>query len=133
MAQMRAEIASLSQRMPAAPSHLMNEILHPKVVLPPSNIASSSNVSQCPSCRRAFDTWSGHYMLACGHYYHLSCLIRVMVLGKNYTICGTSIPLSLYKMLGLQLPTSRGPSTSSVIRGLHFEDQHGDTGSQHRQ
>ena len=132
MAQMRAEIASLSQRMPAAPSHLMNEVFHPEAVVPPP-IASSSNVNHCPSCRRAFDTWSGHYMLACGHYYHLSCLIRVMVLGENYSICNTSIPLTLYKMFGLQVPTTLGPSTSSVIRGIHFEDQQGDTGSQHRQ
>ena len=82
---------------------------------------------------RAFDTWSGHYMLACGHHYHLSCLIRVMVLGENCSICNTSIPLTLYKMFGLQVPTTLGPSTSSVIRGIHFEDQQGDTESQHRQ
>lgn len=55
-----------------------------------------------------------------------------MILGKNYSICNTPIPLTLYKMIGLQVPTKLGPSTSSVIRGIYFEDQHGDTGSQHR-
>ena len=79
MAQMRAEIASLSQRMPVAPSHFMNEVLHPEAVVPPP-IASSSNVSHCPSCRRAFDTWSGYYMLACELWFWVRTVVYATLL-----------------------------------------------------
>ena len=130
MTQIRADINSLSQRLPVSSStstsaHLMNIVLHPEAVIPPMD-ASSSTINQCPSCHKRFDTWSGHYMLACTHFYHLSCLIRSMVLGEQCHLCSAPFPLALYRMFGMQAPqVSQRPqphSTPSAFQNLNFEN-----------
>ena len=103
----------------------MIALLHLEVVVPPTNISSSSNISQCPSCVKAFDKWSGFYQLACGYYYHLAYLVQSMILGKSCLICSTPYPNALYRMFRIQAPlphpTNQCASTSSFLRNLNFD------------
>lgn len=125
LSQLHGSYEALSQCLNDG-GNMMSAVLHPEAVVPPSAIPSSStNASRCPSCTKFFDDWSGFYQLACGHYYHLACLVRSMVLGEPCLICSTPYPISLYRMFRMQAPLPRQQperaSTSSIMRNLHFD------------
>lgn len=126
LTQLQEGYEALSQRIPDA-GCMMSAVLHPEAVVPPSCVPSTSNVAQCPSCTKVFDNWSGFYQLACGHYYHLACLIRSMILGESCLICSTPYPITLYRMFRMQAPLPRPPnervSTSSILRNLNFDQE----------
>ena len=125
LSQLHGSYEALSQCLTDG-GNMMSAVLHPEAVVPPSAIPSNSNnANQCPSCTKVFDNWSGFYQLACGHYYHLACLVRSMVLGEPCLICSTPYPISLYRLFRMQAPLPHQPpkraSTSSIMRNLHFD------------
>ena len=93
LTQLSEDVQGLSQQLnPSArqDNHISHFVIHPDVVN--SDAAGSSLTNQCPVCYKLFDNWSGYYMLACGHYYHLVCLVRIMQTTSTCSICHKEIP-----------------------------------------
>ena len=121
------DIQHLRERVHPVPTqgdaHISNLVLHPDFVLASASEATSS--SQCPGCYKAFDGWSGNYTLACGHYYHLVCLIRLMQNDTKCAICAKDIPEGLYQIFGMgnDYRSKQARRTPSALRNLFNSDE----------
>lgn len=74
-------------------------IEHPNTILPPPLHAVAGG--PCPVCRAFFHDWSGHYVLPCGHMYHISCLMQSMMNSLTCAICNYELSEHLYNMFKL--------------------------------
>lgn len=76
--------------------HASTVIEHPNSIQNPpiSNVASGP----CPICRSFFHDWSGHYVIPCGHMYHITCLMQRMMNNLKCAICDYEISGHLYTM-----------------------------------
>lgn len=120
------DVQGLSQRLNPVRqgNHITHFLMHPELV-GVNDVASGSSNNNCPVCYKVFDGWSGHYVLSCGHYYHLVCLIRHMQTVASCAICGVSINQGLYTMFGMAQEYKQAGSqeaTPSAIRNL-FQDE----------
>ncbi len=119
MNRLSQDIQGLTDRVnptPTNPVHISHLIVHPDYV--PASAEEATGSAQCPVCTKVFDGWSGSYFLACGHFYHLICLIRLMQNNTQCAICSADIPQGLYYMFGMandykSKHTRRGPTGAS--------------------
>ena len=74
-------------------------IENPNSVLPPPLHAVAGG--PCPICRAFFHDWSGHYVVPCGHMYHISCLMQSMMNSLKCAICNYEISKHLYTIFKL--------------------------------
>lgn len=105
-------------------NHISHFLSHPELINE-ENVPSSSSGSQCPLCYKVFDGWSGCYMLPCGHYYHLVCLVRQMQHAPVCAICQAPLHKGLYTIFGMSTdykPSESENRTPSVLRNL-FQDE----------
>lgn len=130
LTQLSQDVQGLSHRLHPASrqgNHISHFLSHPETVGP--HAAGSSNRDICPVCEKIFDSWSGHYRLSCGHFYHLVCLVRLMQTGSACSLCNVSFPEALYNLFGMVAEYKLKPrraSTPSALRNLFDNEGGGD-------
>lgn len=131
LTQLRQDVQGLSQRLHPGQcqgNHISHFLSHPEVINP-GEAGSSGGGNICPTCEKIFDSWSGHYMLSCNHYYHIVCLIRLMQTGSACLICNKDIPEGLYLLFGMPGDyklRQRPVGTPSALRNLFAQEGTGD-------
>ena len=116
------DVHDISQRLNPVRqgNHITHFLMHPELI-GVNNVATSSTAAQCPVCYKIFDGWSGHYLLGCGHFYHLICLVRHMQSASTCILCGVDINQGMYAMLGMATeykPSGQPGETPSAIQNL---------------
>ena len=95
------DVQSLTNRVAQSPHvtpHISHLMVHCNFV--PTASSEATSFAQCPQCMKIFDGWSGSYTLACRHFYHLICLVRLMQNTNQCIICSKEIPKGVYYCLG---------------------------------
>lgn len=96
---------------------------HPNTILPPPHVDTYGG--PCPVCHAFFHDWSGHYVLPCGHMFHVYYLMQsMMVMTKctetKCTLCDHQLSEHLYTMFKMSSEYQKliGASERDVVETI---------------
>ena len=98
----------------------MTLIEHPNSFQPPS-IHTVDSVGSCSVCGHFFHDKSGHYRIACGHMYHLTCLMQSMVNRATCQIYMAPISKMVYGMFKMEKDYKRLEDVMAAKRDVAID------------